>query len=109
MIRQRCVCVCVCVCVHVCVSVCVHVCVCVCVCVYVHGCVCVCFTASLPVSLQHYLIWHKGGSQNRDGKMSFARKGGLWYLRGTWEEITSHSVRTGRDWLFEIATNYYHV
>lgn len=55
------------------------------------------------LSLQHYYIWHKGGAQNRDGKMSYASKGGLWYLRSNWEQSSKQSTSTGIAWLREIA------
>lgn len=51
-----------------------------------------------------YYVWHKGGSQNKEGKMSYASKGGLWYLRSDWQRISRTSAR-GVQWLREIAVD----
>lgn len=48
-----------------------------------------------------YYVWHKGG-QSSEGKMRYAERGRLWYLRRDWEERTNVSSATGTDWLREI-------
>ena len=48
-----------------------------------------------------YYVWHKGG-QNSDGKMRYAQRGRLWFLRKDWESRTSNSSATGQEWLEEI-------
>ena len=51
-----------------------------------------------------YYVWHKGGS-GKEGKVSYAQQGRLWFLRKDWEEVTNSSRTIGIEWLRGIAMN----
>lgn len=48
-----------------------------------------------------YYIWHRGGKRDTDGKIKYAIRGRLWFLKKDWESKRNSSV-SGEEWLREI-------
>ena len=51
--------------------------------------------------VEQYYVWHRGGSRNTEGKMAYAQRGGLWFLRSDWE--SRESSFKGEEWLGDIS------